>query len=943
MKFLKRTLSVFTVFCIICITAVNGFTVSAEQGAKTTCFDSFVSNNAIWVTVENYISGNESIEVSENTGTKVLGFLGQGAKADFSFEVGQGGDYNIAFEFGNISDLADTYEVSLEIDGKSPFKSGNQFTFNPLWVNDGEIRTLANGDQVNPSQKHMDGFAVQILADKSSLDYLPAVCSLEAGTHTISITADGYPFLLKSIIFDKNLDVKSYSDVEKNYSDYRKYDGKQIVIEAENFYYRTSYSLSAKADNSSVDISPSSPDTSLINYIGGSTWSKPGQRITWKVDAPKDGLYKIGFLFKQNAVNNGSVYRSLKIDGKTPFAEAYEVGFSYSSKWQFDSFDDDNGNDYLIYLKEGEHILSLDVALADVADAFNSLKEIVEPLGNLYLDMVMITGESPDQNRDYELHKQIPDFVETLKEASKNIVSLEEKIGTQYNINNELKGALNNMNRIITNMTSSLYSAHLQIPAYYTEYQTLSAWLYDITTMSLSLDKIVIASPYRDYEDTKANAWEKFTFWLKRYVASYTSEYTTNVSGSDSSQPTIKIWVNWGRDQVKVLNTLIQDSFTAENNVNVCVQQVNASIVQGVISGNSPDLYLHMPRTEPVNLAMRGVLYNLKNFDDYEEVLKNFQPNAQIPYEYRDGCYALPDTQTFYVMFCRTDILSKMGIEIPKTWDEFLTATGILQRNNMNTYLPYVKITDASTVNVGAGGMSIFPTMLLQNNGSIYNNEKNATVLNSKESIDAFSFWTDFYTKYSLNPDENFYQRFRIGTSPLGIAAYTQYLTFKVSAPEIDGKWIISEIPGVENGTEINNACTGAGTGCAIMKSSKEKEAAWKFLKWWVSDDIQCRYSSEVEAIIGESGRTATASKGALSRLSWDNASLNVILKQWNKVSEVPEVPGSYFVSRSVDQAFWATKNKKTSSKEAISEWNDICDQEVKRKIAEYADRDPEG
>ena len=368
---------------------------------------------------------------------------------------------------------------------------------------------------------------------------------------------------------------------------------------------------------------------------------------------------------------------------------------------------------------------------------------------------------------------------------------------------------------------------------------------------------------------------------------------------------------------------------------------MNATLVQGVISGNSPDLYLNMARTEPVNLAMRGVLYNLKNFEDFDQVLSGFQDGAEIPYIYRDGCYALPDTQSFYVMFCRTDILGELGIEIPKTWDEFLNATGILQRNNMSSYLPYVKITAATTVNTGAGGLSIFPTMLLQQGGSVYNESRDATVLDSADSVNAFTFWTDFYTKYSLDPDANFYQKFRVGIIPLGIAAYNQYLTFRVSAPEIDGKWVIAEIPGTVNGDgTVNNVCSGSGTGCAIMNSSKEKMAAWEFLKWWVSADTQYRYSAEIEAILGESGRIASATKDAISRLSWDSDSLDVIMSQWSKVSEIPEVPGSYYVSRSIDQAFWEVNNNDSSPKEAIKDWNEISNKEVARKIAEYADMD---
>lgn len=264
----------------------------------------------------------------------------------------------------------------------------------------------------------------------------------------------------------------------------------------------------------------------------------------------------------------------------------------------------------------------------------------------------------------------------------------------------------------------------------------------------------------------------------------------------------------------------------------------------------------------------------------------------------------------------------------------------VIQRKNMNVYLPYTRITAASTVNTGVGSLTVFSTMLLQKGGSVYNDKFDATALADPVSVSVFSYWTDFYERFGLDVDTNFYQRFRTGTIPLGIAPYTQYLVFSVAAPEINGKWRIAEIPGFkdENGS-VSNICAGGGSGCVIMNSCKNKDAAWKFLKWWVSADTQYAYSAEVEAIIGESGRVATSNTEALSRLSWDKESLNVILSQWKKVKEIREVPGSYYVSRSVDQAFWAVYNGKSTPKEAITEWANISDDEIKRKSEEYASK----
>jgi len=775
--------------------------------------------------------------------------------------------------------------------------------------------------------------------DKTGVRLTPYTVNLTAGVHTVEIENIGDTFYLEGISFSKPEIIKPYSEVSKDYSNYEKYKGDKIIIEAEDVLYRNDYSLTAKSDTGSADITPKSATNSIINYIGGSNWSSPYKELTWKIDVPKTALYKLGFNFKQNSIINGNAYRWLKIDGKTPFEEATELSFSYKTAWQYKDIENTDGEDYLFYLTKGEHTLSLDVTLAGIADIYDKLNVITADVGELYLDIVMITGETPDANRDYELYKQIPEFEEKLKGFYNDLTEISKTLNSKKDINGELDGAVKNVARVSKLMSEKRYESHLYLDTYFSYYQTLSSWLFDIKNMALSLDKIIISSPEDDVEDVKAGFFERIGFSLKRFALSFVGDYS-NESLQGGSEKNIKLWVNWGRDQVKVLNTLIQEDFSPNSKINVKVEQVNASVVQGIISNNSPDIYLHMARTEPVNLAMRGVLYDLSSFSDYNQVLKNFQKGAEKPYIYKGKTYALPDVQSFKVMFVRTDIFEELGLEVPQTWEDYLSATSVIQRKNMNTYLPHIKIVAATTVNTGAGGLSIFPTLLMQNGESVYNNELNSTNLASPISVKTFKFWTDFYTRYKLNPDANFYQRFRVGTIPLGIAPYTQYLTFAVAAPEIEGKWAVYELPGVkkEDGT-IDRSAAGSGTGCAIMKSSKDKESAWEFLKWWVSPETQYNYSFNCEAVLGQSGRIATATVEALKKLPWDKESLDVILKQWQNVKEVEEVPGSYYVSRSIDQAFWAVYNGEATEKEAITDWGRTSDNEIKRKIAEYADR----
>jgi len=362
----------------------------------------------------------------------------------------------------------------------------------------------------------------------------------------------------------------------------------------------------------------------------------------------------------------------------------------------------------------------------------------------------------------------------------------------------------------------------------------------------------------------------------------------------------------------------------------------NATIIQGMLSGNGPDCYLHMSRTEPVNLAMRGGLYDLSKFDDFEEVTKRFMPTATVPYTYKGGVYALPDTQTFSIMYYRKDILDDLGIEIPQTWDDFIAASAIIMRNNMRVGLPYTQITDMTLVNQGLGALNIFPTLLMQQGISLYDDKLESIVLTSEEAVNTFTMWTDFYNKYSFDKTYDFYNRFRTGTMPLAIQSVTQYNTISAAASEIRGLWGIAPIPGFkdENGN-INRTLAGAGSGCAILKDSDNIDGAWEFLKWWTSYEAQHKYSQNIESILGTTGRNMTSNVEALSKLSWDRGDFEIIEEQWRWVKEMPEVPGGYYIPRVVDQAFWNVVSGKGIHEELIK-WDKVADTEIAEKRSQY-------
>ena len=70
--------------------------------------------------------------------------------------------------------------------------------------------------------------------------------------------------------------------------------------------------------------------------------------------------------------------------------------------------------------------------------------------------------------------------------------------------------------------------------------------------------------------------------------------------------------------------------------------------------------------------------------------------------------------------------------------------------------------------------------------------------------------------------------------------------------------------------------------------------------------------------------------------MGWDSEDLKILLEERNNIKEIPEIPGSYYLSRSVDQAFWAVINGTDTVKDAVTKWGKEANEEIKRKISEY-------
>ena len=865
--------------------------------------------------------------------TNVLKWDSQEGSISWTVEIpeGKGGLYNIGMSYYPVMESTLTIAFAMKIDGKLQFNSMKNFEFNRVYRNKTNDFVQDNrGNELRPEQLQVGAWQENIFKDSEGIYNEGFYFYLSEGVHTITLEAVGDGAYIEHLRIYQKQDAISYEEYIKNVTDAqieastKEALGEAVEIEGEETYTKSHSMLSPYNDRTDALSQPYHASKIRINTIGGANWSAPGQWIDWQFDVETAGYYKIGVRYQQNFLRGMFVTRSIKIDGVTPFKELAETQFMYSRNWDFKVLgEDETGEAFYFYLEPGTHTISMEVTLGDMAELMNRIDECVYYLNYLYRKVIMITSTSPDTYRTYRLHEKITDLIPTLEMVSGMLKEVEgdiiEVTGGKGSEAATLEKVYVQLDSFIDDNARSL---HKRLTEYKESITTLAAWVLSMKSQALALDYMIVTPANSDFKRTQSNFWEGLVHEFNAFFASFTEDYNSvGNMADDGSQKVIKVWTTVGRDNANILKQMIDDMFTAETGIGVNLQLVQGSLIQAIAAGRNPDV-INVDRTTPMNLAIRGALVDLRQFDDFDQfVADNFTETATTAYTIGDAVYALPETQTFSMMFYRTDILEEFGLEPPQTWDDMYAMLPILQRNNLDV-----------------GASNIFGAMLYQAGGSYYNEDLTATALTTKLSVDVFTKYTDLFTQYSLPVNYDLFNRFRTGEMPIGFTTYTFYNQLKQAAPEISGLWEMTLLPGTvrEDGT-ISHIDGASGTAIVAIKSGTVREEySWEYLKWITGTEAQSRYGREIEGLLGPTARISTANLKAFETLDWPKSVRDEITRQRQEIYEVPEVPGGYYLQRNINNAFNRVVNQGDTPRDALHEWTKQTDNEIARKRAEF-------
>ena len=906
-----------------------GYTAADYQGEEKVFHieDAIAAEDSGLLTDESFGYDGSAADVQHGTTLKL------------TIDAPETGLYWMSFDYLSYDESILPIEFALKIDGEYPFYEARNLTFETHWVQDEAISTDRYGNEIVSMPSKLIRWETKAVSDSSYRYAKPLKVQLEKGTHELEISVSEGSFLLGNVSLQA-------PERGAEYTASSRAEGSELItIQGENFYLRNSSSIHATGEYDSA-LYPLSATETVLNTVDGDSFGTAGQTITWQFEVGKEGYYYLAMNYRQSDKNDFPVFVDWRIDGEIPNTAFESYPVEYTAKYATKSLTDADGEKLSVWLTKGTHMLSATISAENLCYILEKVDEIMNGVNDLSLEVTKVAGTNKDKYRDLKLTRYIPDVQERLYGWVDELYELAE-IATQYVdakdaedvaafayliiAAKQLKTLGDDPNELIyrvDELSTSVNSINTQI----------ANFVDLINKNNLSIDRIYLYQEGAKLPK-KLNIFQSALLSVQRFTHSF---FGTSYSASNTDASHLQVWVNRPRQYVEIMQKMIDEQFTPQTGIQVDLSIMTdpQKLVLANASGDTPDIATGINYSIPFELGIRGALVDLTKFDNYKEVFGRYSEGILVSSVIDDGLYSLPETMNFYVMFYRTDILEKLGLEAPETMDDLIAMLPDLQMRGLNVYYP----TASMLVMRNFHGTT---PLLFQYGGSLYGETAQEIEVNSESSVKGLTALTELFTLYDLPVDiPNFYQHFRNGDLPIGIADFNSYNLILNAAPEIANSWSIALIPGIvddETG-EINRYMSGGAESTVMFASDDQREQqAWQFMDWWSGTQVQAEFGQMLQIMYGDEYIWPTANLEAFAELPFPTAHKDIIMEQAENILEAPRLLGSYMMERELSNSFNDIVVNGETLRARIDETVKTVERETERKLEEFGYIDSEG
>ena len=852
--------------------------------------------------------------------------------------VSQGGLYSMSVMYFPVQGRNSAIQRAILINGEQQFFEANPIELPRVWVNSrDEILRDIHGNDLRPPQIERPQWMEEMVRDAMGSYNEPLLFYFQQGWNTVGFFSQREPMLIRQIRIHQAPEVLPYAIVSQGHAGLPRPGIAQvdpIRIEGQDAARRSSPMLAPQADMTGPGVYPYSARYIRINSIGGGSWSEPGSWIEWDFYVPVDGLYKIAMNVRQNFNRGALSFRRITINGEVPFYEMSAVPFSFAAPWRVDTLGGED-NPYLFWFPAGYHTIRMEAVLGGYAPHVREIQEIILSLNEMYRQIVMITGNNPDFFRDYEIGRRLPHLQEAIRYEQVRLARIFDELDEMTVGRGERDAVIRTLSRLLNSIANDIENIPRRLREFRENTGALGTWLMLVRSQELGVESIYIMPYDAPTPDNGRRWWRQLWHEILTLIFSFIIDFNAIGGMYDpADMRNIEVWIGTGRDQANVIKALIDERFTPVYNIGVTLRLIDmAMLLPATVAGLGPDITMSIGNALPMDYGMRGAVRDISTMPGFAEVAARFPEAAMTPYTFGDMVFALPETLTFPMLFYRRDILHDIGLEPPETWEEVRSAIATLAMHHMEFGIP---VGDFPHVSYG-----IF---LFQQGGDFYNEDGSRSALDSDIALEAFREFTRFFTDYNLPRVFDFMNRFRFGDMPLAIVDYTVYNALQVFAPEIHGLWGFRPVPGTvfapcEEFPEgrIDRTVPTGGAAIVMMEQVNDAYAAWEFMQWWTSAEIQIQFGREMESLMGAAARHPTANLEAFGMMPWPVQDYRMISAQFNYIRGIPEVPGGYFTPRQVRNAFFSSvETRQIGPREAMRDGVRLINDELRAKRREF-------
>ncbi|MFD0314195.1 ABC transporter substrate-binding protein [Streptomyces flavalbus] len=397
----------------------------------------------------------------------------------------------------------------------------------------------------------------------------------------------------------------------------------------------------------------------------------------------------------------------------------------------------------------------------------------------------------------------------------------------------------------------------------------------------------------------------------------------------------IVFWDNNGGVRTDVWKEIIADFEKANPDIDVeyvgiASTEYQSKVDTAIQGGGLPDVggvgaamlagFAAQEALEPLENRLTGSSLNGKLNDDMIESLKAAGDSERL--------YSVPTSANNGVLYYRTDLFEKAGLDEPTTWDAFYEAAEKLTNAGKNEF--------GYTIRGGAGSIAQALDAMYGQSGitSFWDASGEKTTVNDPKNVEALEKYAALFKKVTPAADLNNdftkmvaqWDSGTIGMLNHNLGSYQDHVK-AFGADKFRG--IPQPVGTGGKRVQVSNPVDGLG----LFKSSKNKDAAWKFIEFAAGHESNSKFNQSAGQVpanldaakdpwVSEAEPTKLAAQ-ALTDGSTTIVQLPYYLPDWNTISKADNEPNfqKVLLGKMSAKDFCDTLAEQLN--EAQAEWNE--------------------